>query len=221
MSFFDRSYLVFVVLGDPASPKLWEASHWGMVEKLLEGFATGVRGKASLRTIQYGAAGRSVSFGRLGWSSKSSEKWTHSAETQPHVHFLSAEAWTPSWTVCEREGLAPDFYVDLLNENRIGQQKKSLLFNQRFICALSLDQGISKLELLANAMAELAAYLSAPVFARTTRKWGVVFGGGGGFTSAIQDMAIGHLFKPGDPHARPLDASSFSESWEFLRAREI
>ena len=156
-----------------------------------------------------------MSFGRLGWDEKSHSKWIQSEANPGHVRFLHAEAWAPSWNQCERDDLAPDSYLDLVNERLLGHADKKLLFSQRLLFALASDRGDEEAKALQGTLSKWAAKLSAPVFARTFRSWGLPFGGGG-FTGAIQDMAVSHLFKPGDPHARELDNASLTEPWEFL-----
>ncbi|KHA78480.1 hypothetical protein NC77_12565 [Janthinobacterium lividum] len=64
---------------------------------------------------------------------------------------------------------------------------------------------------LRHALTQLAAQQDAVLFACTQRQWGRA--AYGGFTGAIQDMLIGGLFQPDDPHARPLDAATFREPW--------
>jgi hypothetical protein len=218
MPFYDRDYSVLLLLPGPAAPELWKSSNWKVLEAAINPYMASQRGKASVRTIQYSSTGKPISFGRLGWDSKSHEKWVHQETGLEGAIFVHVEVWSPSWSQSEKDNRAPDFYFALANERRIGSSDKKLLFNQRLICAIAHDREPGEIASLEQRFALLAKQLSAAVFAKTTRPWGLSIGGGG-FTSALQDMAISHLFKPGDPHARPLDQASLSEPWQFVRAQ--
>ena len=215
MPFYDRDYQVFLLLPGPAAPELWKAANWKVFEEAINPYMASPRGKASLRTLQYSSIGKPISFGRLGWDSKSHAKWVHQDSGKESTRFAHLEAWCPSWSQSKKDDRAPDFFFAIANETRLGRADKKLLFNQRLICAIAKDQGMEAVNELERRLARLGRQLSAVVFARTARPWGLSLGGGG-FTSALQDMVISHLFKPGDPHTRPLNQESLSEAWEFV-----
>lgn len=211
MAFFSRDYEVFLLLAAPDAPPLWDAAQWMPFAASLDGLMVQARGKASVRCHQYNPKGKPIAFGRLGWDDKSHAKWTHTPQTT-EARFMSLEAWAPAWTLCEKDGQAPDVFLALANEALLGLAGKPLQFGQRLVCAIATDMGEDAAATLQATLAQLAAQQDAVLFAHTRRQWGSA-SPYGGFTDAIQDMLIGGLFQPDDPHARPLDAATFREPW--------
>ncbi|WP_298413331.1 hypothetical protein [Janthinobacterium sp.] len=214
MAFFSREYEVFLLLAAPDAAPLWQAAQWTPFAASLDGLIAQARGKAGVRSHQYNPKGKPIAFGRLGWDATSHAKWTHTAATT-QARFMSLEAWAPTWTVCEKDGLAPDVFLALANESLLGLAGKPLQFGQRLVCAIATDMGAEAAATLQAALAQLAAQQDAVVFAHTRRQWGSA-SPYGGFTGAIQDMLIGGLFQPDDPHARPLDAATFRAAWSRI-----
>ncbi|MGK5039788.1 hypothetical protein ACQ4WQ_05565 [Janthinobacterium sp. GB1R12] len=214
MTFFSRDYEVFLLLAAPDAIPLWDAAQWLPFAASLDGLVAQARGKAGVRSHQYNPKGKPIPFGRLGWDATSHAKWTHTAATT-QARFMSLEAWAPTWTTCEKDDQAPDVFLALANESLLGLAGKSLQFGQRLVCAIATDMGADAAATLQAALAQLAAQQDAVVFARTRRQWGRA-SSYGGFTGAIQDMLIGGLFQPDDPHARPLDDATFRENWTLL-----
>ena len=214
MAFFSRDYEVFLLLAAPDAPPLWQAVQWTPFAASLDGLMAQARGKAGVRSHQYNPRGKPIPFGRLGWDATSHAKWTHTAATT-QARFMSLEAWAPTWTVCEKDNQAPDLFLALANESLLGLAGKRLQFSQRLVCAIATDMGPQAAATLQAALAQLAARQDAVVFAHARRQWGRA-SAYGGFTAAIQDMLIGGLFRQDDPHARPLDDTTFREAWERL-----
>jgi hypothetical protein len=210
MAFFSRDYEVFLLLAAPDAVPLWDAAQWTPFAASLDGLMAQARGKASVRSHQYDPKGKSIPFGRLGWDTKSHAKWTHTPQTT-QARFMSLEAWAPAWTICEKDGQAPDLFLALANESLLGLPGKTLQFSQRLVCAIATDMGPEAAATLRLSLTQLAAQQDAVIFAHTRRQWGRA--AYGGFTGAIQDMLIGGLFQPDDPHARALDAAAFCEPW--------
>jgi hypothetical protein len=219
VSFFEKEYVVYIVLSGPRTAKPWSWSLWKEIQKLLEPFASVSRGKAAIRSTQVsGNKGNKVSFGKLGWDEKSHAKWTHgSPETEAKSEdwrFLNVEAWAPSWTVCEKENSAPDFYLSVNNEHPYGESDKSQ-FGAIVVVALAMSEGSERLVQLKAAVTEIAAKLNSPFAVHKRRDWGTPTGNGG-FTNALNDLGIIGLFKVGPRHQRPLDVSTFAEQWARL-----
>ena len=216
MAFFSRDYEVFLLLAAPDAPALWNAEQWAPFAASLDVLVAQARtrGKAGVRSHQYNPKGKPIAFGRLGWDDTSHAKWTHTPATT-QARFMTLEAWAPSWTVCEKDGQAPDVFLALANESLLGRAGKPLQFGQRLVCAIATDMGPEAAATLRQALAQLAAQQDAVVFAHTRRQWGRA-SPYGGFTGAIQDMLIGGLFQPDDPHARPLDDATFHDAWSKL-----
>jgi len=89
-----------------------------------------------------------------------------------------------------------------------------LLFNPRTVMAIAADMPRLILDQARDASYRIAEISKAKLFVSCKRPWGKSFGSG--FTDAIQDICHIGLFKVGDPHQRPLDLNTFSESWELL-----
>lgn len=213
MAFFSREYEVFLLLAAPASPGLWQQEQWTPFADAVNRVVAQARGKGAVRSHQYNPAGKLIAFGRMGWDAKGHARWTHTAATTD-ARFMSLEAWAPAWTTCEKDDLAPDLFISLFNEAYLNRAGKPLLFGQRLVCAVATDLGQEAAATVRAALAQLAAKQQAPVFAHVRRPWGKAMLGG--FSSAIQDLALTDLFKPGDAHARPLDADTFKGNWEIL-----
>ena len=213
MAFFSREYEVFLLLAAPASPGLWLQEQWTPFADAVNHIVAQARGKGAVRSHQYNPAGKLIAFGRMGWDARGHAKWTHTQATTD-ARFMSLEAWAPAWTTCEKDDLAPDLFISLFNEDYLNHAGKPLLFGQRLVCAVATDLGQEAAATMRAALAQLAAKQQAPVFAHARRPWGKAMLGG--FSSAIQDLALTDLFKPGDVHARPLDAATFRGSWEML-----
>lgn len=214
MSFFARDYDVFLLLAAPDAPGLWNAAQWTPFAASLDTLVAQARGggaKAGVRCSQYNPKGKLISFGRLGWNAPSHAKWTHTPASS-EARFMSLEAWAPMWTICERDGLAPDLFLALADESLLGLPGKTLQFSQRLVCAMATDMGDDAAAALRLALAQLARKQQAVLFAHTRCQWGHP-SAYGGFTRAIQDMLIGGLFRQDDPHARPLDADAFQQAW--------
>ena len=214
MAFFSRDYEVFLLLAAPGAPGLWQAEQWTPFAAAIDGVVAQARaGKPCVRTHQYNPQGKLIPFGRLGWDAKSHARWTHTADTTG-ARFMSLEAWAPTWTVCEKDDLAPDLFISLFNEDYLNRAGKPLLFGQRLVCAVATDLGQEAAATVRAALAQLAVKQQAPVFAHARRPWGKAMLGG--FSSAIQDLALTDLFKPGNPHERALDAETFRGHWNFI-----
>ncbi len=218
MSFASHEYEVYVVLGDPGCPPLWTWERWREVATLFEPFMQPARGPAAVRCTQLGAQGKEVRFGRLAWNEKSHQRWTHHSPVtgaeSASWHFLSVEAWAPSWMVCERENQAPDVFLMVGDEGNIyGAQ--NLAFNPVVVVAMAVSQGAERLALLREAVRQLSRLLRSPLAVWKRRNWGVTTGSGS-FTDAIQDLHLSGLFKHGPRHKRPVNARLFEEKWSPL-----
>lgn len=220
MSFFDRQYEVFVVLGDPTAEPAWTETRWKCISDVLDPLVQKARDRAAVRSCQLRSETgspnqRAISFGRIGWNAQGHKKWVHaSVSGSPSIEFLNAEVWAPSWTTCEREGRAPDIYVCIRNPKSTPREHVS--FNPVLIVAVALDaddQIVSRARASAEA---LSTVLGAVLRARCCRPWGVRFGDSGGFTDAIGDLCTTGLFKLGSWTQRPPSLEMFRTSWEMF-----
>lgn len=211
LAFHTRTYDAYLVLTGPSAPAPWTTGTWLTVAEALAPFADSARGKAAVRCTQIDKATRKrASFGRLGWNEASHRKWTHDApETAPWT-FLGAQAWAPSWTQCERDNQAPDFFVALSTPNS-GLRDKPRQFGGKLLVALACDAPQDQRDRLREAVVAVARGLDSPLTVHQERAWGRA--SYGGFTAAMNDLCIVGLFRGGDPHQRPLDLATFEEPW--------
>ncbi|OBV38448.1 hypothetical protein [Janthinobacterium psychrotolerans] len=213
MAFFLRDYQVFLLLAAPDAPGLWTEDEWTLFAGEVDPIVAQARGKGAVRSIQYNAAGKPIAFGRIGWDARGHAKWTHTP-AGTDARFMSVEAWAPAWSTCEKDDQAPDLFISLINEEQLNSAGKPLLFGQRMVVAIATDMEPEAAATVRAAMARLAARQRAAVFAHVSRRWGKWQPGG--FSSAIQDLLLTDLFKPGNPHERALDAATFKGRWEML-----
>jgi hypothetical protein len=217
MSFSDRQYEVFAVLGDPNAEPAWSERRWQLIADIFDPLVQKARGRAAVRSTQLSIGPgspnqRAISFGRIGWNASGHKKWVHPLATGA-VEFVSTEVWAPSWTTCEREGRAPDVYLAVRNEQSVpGEQVR---FNPVFIFALALDQD-SQIVSSARPSAEaLATMLGSLLCVRCVRPWGYRHGNVG-FSSAIGDLYVTGLFKPGPRNQRPLSPEMLTGNWDVF-----
>jgi hypothetical protein len=224
MAFHDRDYEVYIILGSPEMPPLWRWDRWQTVADLLAPFAEVPRGKAALRGHRYVPNPKKPGFskaeglGRIGWDRRSHEKWTFNSPLTNGLsstwQFGNMEAWAPSWNVCGRENLAPDFYFSMNNQTMLGIANKELAFNPVIVLAVSASLDGDYRFGIREAALSLSSFVDSKLFVSRKRPWGYSWGLElKAFTGAIQDLGTGGLFKLGDPHGRPLNADTFAEEW--------
>jgi len=218
MSFFDRQYEVFVVLGDPKAELTWSEQKWGRIADIFDPLVQKTRDRAAVRSTQLsiGAGSpnqRAISFGPIGWNAQGHKKWVHTPTTGDRAEFISTEVWAPSWTTCEREGRAPDLYLAVRNEQSVPRERVG--FNPIFIFALALDQDIQIVSRGRPSAEALATLLGSLLRVRCVRPWGYRHGDVG-FTSAIGDLNVTGLFKSGSRNQQPLTSDMLIGNWEVF-----
>src|SRR5262245_37067870 len=127
------------------------------------------------------------------------------------------EAWAPSWTACEREHLAPDFYFKMANEKVSRAYGKKPAFNLLVVLAASLSLDASYRSSFRAAADALATHVGARLFATRARPWGhTLVTGGDTFHLAICDLvAGGGLFRLDNTNHRLSDAQTFQDAWRM------
>jgi hypothetical protein len=218
MSFFDRQYEVFVVLGDPKAEAAWSELRWQRIADIFDPIVQKARDRAAVRSTQLSIGSgspnqRALSFGRIGWNAQGHKKWVHAATTGDRAEFISTEVWAPSWTTCEREGRAPDVYLAVRNEQSVPGERVG--FNPVFIFALALDQDSQIVSRGRPSAEALATLLGSLLRVRCVRPWGYRHGDVG-FTSAVGDLYVTGLFKPGPRNQQPLSLDMLIGRWEVF-----
>jgi hypothetical protein len=216
MAFHDRKYELYLILGNPGLPRLWNWSRWQVAAPLFEPLATVPRGTAAIRVTQW-IKGRGFDrprFGRLRWDAASHVKWTHGspvrAQRSKRWKFLSMEAWAPSWDKCDSEDRAPDFFFEMYNEQYYVRKPR---FNPMIICAAGASMPKRYLSQFEQAVKELATLVESRLCARTRRPWGIGCGGGF-FENSLIDLSMDRSLFKGDPHKRPTDLRILGGRWE-------
>jgi hypothetical protein len=219
MPFHTKEYDVYVVLSGPRTTPPWSWNKWSGIAKRLEPFTSSTRGKVSLRTTQVSKdTQKKLPFGKLGWDITSHSRWTHGSPTNAAESarwvFYSAEAWAPSWTQCEKEKDAPDFFMSLNNAHIQGESEKSQ-FGAKLIIALSVLESETRRADFRMAVMSISKSVASPLTVWKQRCWARPFGTVG-FTDALNDLGVIGLFKVGNYHQRPLNTGTFSEDWMRL-----
>jgi hypothetical protein len=146
-----------------------------------------------------------ISFGRIGWNDQGSRKWMHGVDGKlvsgDDAIFLSSEVWAPSWTICERERLAPDAYFAIRNPTD-GSPNADVEFSSKCILAVASDTG--KIDQARSSAGAVASVVDAVLRAHCVRPWGVAFGSGGAFSNAINDLIFAGLPKSAPRHQPPV-----------------
>lgn len=219
MAFHTGDYDTYVLLGDAASRPLWHWSNWQQLVPKLDPLVQAARGKPALRSTQFISNQRStVKFGRIGWDEKSHQKWTHgspvSSPASTNWKFLSVELWAPSWTECERQGLAPHVFLSVSSE---AVTSSAQAFEPVVLLAVASEVAGREQILVTAAVDQLVQVIAAKLVAFQRRPWGRSVGRIG-FTNAIQDLHVSGLFKPGRRHDRPVDLDLFADAWQPMPA---
>ena len=218
MAFHTADYETYVVLGDPEASLLWGWKVWQRFLPAIDPLIQAARGKPAVRTTQYlpNQAGE-VKFGRLGWKESDHQKWSHGSPTNKAASkswsFLSFEMWAPTWTICQRENLAPDVFLAIANESLSGGYRQELLFNPIVVFAVVsklVEQHPSEVSAVVLALQGL---LSAKLAGYQRRPWGKAFGSAG-FTNSIQDLVVSGLFRPGPRHKGEIGFHLFADKWK-------
>ncbi len=153
-----------------------------------------------------------------GLNAHGHKKWIHASSASDvaadHPLFHSAEVWSPSWTICEREKCPPDIYFAIRNEKTTAS--KVVVFNPTMMLAVAKDQSSHLTEQGARSAETAAEIVRSVLKVRCERPWGYHPGD----PNAIGDLIVSGLFKPGCQHQAPVSPSMLSGgAWEtFCKA---
>jgi hypothetical protein len=220
MAFHSAAYDAYVVLGDPDATPLWRWEPWQGFAPVVDPLIRSSRGKPALRSTQFRPGGReTVKFGRLGWKETDHQKWAHGSPTTRRNSeawaFLDVEIWAPTWSQCVREGRAPDVFLSISNES-LGGMRDHLLFNPVVVLAVISELADRRQALIPPVLSALRSLTSAKLVVHSRRPWGKQVGSVG-FTSAINDLHVSGLFKPGPRHKREaVTLDLFADGWEIV-----
>src|SRR4051812_21861889 len=147
MAFHERSFEVHVVLGSPSAVP-WVDATWNKISAALDPVMDAARDRPAIRTDQCrpGAGSpnqRGIRFGRIGWNAQGFNKWVHAKDgmliSGSAAEFGTCEVWAPSWTVCQRERVAPDVFFAIRRE----PNRSPMRFGSVCLLAVASDLGSS------------------------------------------------------------------------------
>ncbi len=209
MGRFDhRKYSVLYALGKSKRAALYCRSTWQFLLPSLDPIVrAAVRTPEGVRCDQIDRrTGDLIRFGRLRWNARSHARWTHDCDgpALSEIRFVGMDLWAPIWTVCEKEDLAPDVFIQLVDIETIKRQ--SLLVA---VCDdVATDDTADQLNELARACSDV---LEGPVLATTKRYWGrsVL----NDFRGSMQDYwsQVAHVLRAGADGA---DIASLPGRWQ-------
>jgi hypothetical protein len=220
MSFHDREYDVYVMLGDPTREPAWYETTWRHIAAAVDPLMHSARDRAAVRSRQLKAGAgspnqRAISFGRIGWNAQGHKKWVQASPgsdaSKDLPLFIDSEVWAPSWTQCQRERRAPDTYFAIRNEELSPGQQVS--FNPICVLAAACDQPGDVVEQGKKAAAIVAQNIGAILRVHCRRPWGYA-AGIAFYTNGIGDLIVTGLFKPGTRHKGTVSSLLLRGTWE-------
>ena len=127
MSFNDRVYHYYLIFGaNKQGKEPWLENEWfNDFEPLFNNIndISSYKNDTRLRILEMMKENetdkywKAYKLGRLRWDKKSHEKWTLKNNDKRKFHHFAL--WTPSWTICERNNMAPDIYISISNEEGV------------------------------------------------------------------------------------------------------
>ncbi len=222
---FDRDYDLYAFLGLPGATLPWIAGSWKTIAAALNPLVLAARDRAAVRTLQLdpGPKGRPLSFGRIGWNKRGAAKWVHATEgallSGFPARFNHCEAWAPSWSACERDGLSPDVYFAMRDHPAWTWSKTPLAFRDCGFLAVAKDLHLPRGDQvrgdqIRGIAAAVASVFEAVLFALCTRAWGEPFGDIG-FSNATNYLQAVALLGRGAPD-ETLSLSALEGNWEAI-----
>jgi len=218
MTFSNRLYEVFVVLGNPSNDPAWAEPTWQQLAAAIDPLTHSTWGSAAVRSTQLankpGSPNqRGISFGRIGWNKNGHRKWVHqNGHKDEGREFCSAEMWSPSWMNCQSEKRYPDSYFSMFNEKSVTQ---NAAFNPTFLLAVAQDLDPELLKQSRSCAMRIADILAALLRVRCHRKWAVGRDETTGrWVNNINDLTISGLFRAGRRHNQPVTTTLLDGVWE-------
>jgi hypothetical protein len=119
--------------------------------------------------------------------------------------FVNAEIWAPSWTTCEKQSVAPDFYLSMRNE---GALSKQVIFNPSILLAVAKVPDDTATDQGKTTATKIAETVSSVLRVHSERPWA-----GRVTSNAINDLLVSGLFEKGPRHNRPVSVAVLRGAW--------
>jgi hypothetical protein len=219
IAFHEREYHTYVILGASEALKPWEASGFHTIQHALSPLLSVARGRAAVRSSQVESISRQpVRFGRISWSPDGHAKWVlgsgQNMGDAPKRIFGDVEVWGPSWTACDREGLAPDIFFAMRSMEgdplRLGLPSLGSLI----ILAVAVDTAEDLGPMAERAARQVSQAVATPLTVYQRRPWGRA--NSLGYSAALNDLIYGQLFTLAKLNADGVGPAMFSEQWMLL-----
>ncbi len=168
--FYHDEYVVWIILRKSTDLKLHDWKIWERCFQILNNLINNQPEKMTIRTSQsVPKTSTWLPFGRMIWNKKNNLKWTSKYKEGDNkvenIEFFDTEFWCPSWTICERENIAPDIFM------KIDAMEKGLL-NDLFDESLLIASKIKNDSVNQAIIEEIAEQIDAQYIIKGNRQWG-------------------------------------------------
>lgn len=213
----DRQYELHVIFGSPSVlPWKWEV--WKLVAMELDGVVASVYGEPSIHSRQLKRVGkrlRDIPFGRMTWSEKAHERWTHESPKTSGIsgewEFCDTQVWVPGRAICQRERRRPNVYLQVLNGG-LGCDTELLRFGSVVALGIAHDLPDTAKFKAEDAVTSISGILIAKLHVFKIRPWSLPFGPF--VKDSLQDLDT-WLFRTGPRHTEEPSLALLKEEWQL------
>jgi len=213
----ERQYELHVLFGSPSFLP-WNWTAWQQIAAELDPVFASVFGQPTIYSRQGQRVGRrlrDVSFGRMTWSEKTHERWTHNSPKtsgkSSEWEFCDTQIWVPGRAICERERRRPNVYFQILNGG-LGTDRQPLKFGSVVALGVARDLPESAKFKAELAVANISEVVDAKLRVFKIRPWSLPFGPF--VKDSLQDLDT-WLFRVGARHAEEPSLELLKEEWEL------
>lgn len=209
-------YISFVIVGSSTEHRAWHWNTWTRIASSLDPIVEATIEPVGVRSLQsFKGGNEQIGFGRLGWDSKSHQKWTHGSELNRGVgdlwQFIFTEVWSPRWAVCLREHRNPILFIRIENPFILSEPKAGQ-FNQ-FIQLSATVELFGRTEAATEAvLRKISSLLRGVLTIFRVSPWNV-------HGDCVQDVLNNHLRYVGMYDDIIPDLSKSSGGWEEYQGK--
>jgi hypothetical protein len=214
----DRQYELHVVFGSPSLVP-WYWNIWLQVATELDPLVSSVDASPATYSRQFKRVGKrlqDVPFGRMAWSEKVHERWTHDSPRTRGIsnewEFCDTQLWIPGRAVCQRERVRPDVYFQMLNGG-LGSSTQDLKFGSVVALGIANDLSEPTKSRARNCMSNIGDLLDARLRIFKSRPWSLPFGPY--VKDSLNDLDT-WLFRTGPRHTDEPTLALLHEDWQLV-----